>query len=157
GEYLKTRGKHLATKADFDSLQDQLRANTELVETIKAEIGQKDWAKRERTNLRRIKLEELMETMHECVAVLERLGSRAVVGDYEAGQRDPVAPLVAIGDLYFPELENEIYRFSQKWREQAMMGLKHTIAVKSMGADLDAYRTAHGSFAEQWASGYKEL
>src|SRR5215831_12687732 len=101
GEYLKTRGKHLATKADFDSLQDQLRANTELVETIKAEIGQKDWAKRERTNLRRIKLEELMETMHECVAVLERLGSRAVVGDCEAGRRDPVAPLVAIGDLYF--------------------------------------------------------
>jgi hypothetical protein len=127
-----------------------------LVETIKAEVGQ-NWAKRDRTNLRRIKLEELMEQMHECVTVLERLGSRAVVGDYEAGRRDPVAPLVAIGDLYFPELENEIYRFSQKWREQAMMGLKHTIAVKSMGPGLDAYRTAHDSFAEQWASGYKEF
>jgi hypothetical protein len=25
GEYLKTRGKHLATKADFDSLQNQHR------------------------------------------------------------------------------------------------------------------------------------
>src|SRR5262245_58921177 len=94
GEYLKMSGKNLATKADFESLQDQLRANTELVETIKAEAGQ-NWAKRERTNLRRIKLEELMEQMHECVAVLERLGSRAVVGDCEAGRRDPVAPLVA--------------------------------------------------------------
>jgi hypothetical protein len=55
GEYLRTRGKNLATKADFDSLQDQLRANTELVETIKAEVGQKDWAQREWTNLRRTK------------------------------------------------------------------------------------------------------
>ena len=41
GEYLKTRGKNLATKADFESLSDQLRASTEMVETIKAEIGQK--------------------------------------------------------------------------------------------------------------------
>jgi len=66
GEYLKTRGKNLATKADFDSLQDQLRANTELVETIKAEVGQKDWAQREWTNLRRTKLEALLEKMHDC-------------------------------------------------------------------------------------------
>jgi hypothetical protein len=157
GEYLKTRGKNLATKADFDSLQNQLRANTKLVETIKAEVGQRDWAQREWTNLRRIKLEALMEKMDECVAVLERRASKALEGDFEAGQRDPVAPLVAIGALYFPELGNEVYRFSQKWRDLAIMELKHAIAVKSMGVDPDAYRTVHNIFEEHWGSGYKEL
>ena len=78
GEYLKMRGKNLATKADFDSLQDQLRANTELVETIKAEVGQKDWAQREWTNLRRTKLEALLEKMHDCETYLDQLSSTAI-------------------------------------------------------------------------------
>src|SRR5262249_17746595 len=119
GEYLKTRGKNLATKADFDSLQDQLRANTELVETIKAEVGQKDWAQREWTNLRRTKLEALLEKMHDC-------------------------------ETYLHELGNEIYRFSQKCRELVMIAMDHAIAVSQVrvGADLDAYRTAHGTFRE---------
>jgi hypothetical protein len=47
GEYLKTRGKHLATRADFERLQHELHANTELVEEIKADVGQRDWARRE--------------------------------------------------------------------------------------------------------------
>ena len=155
--YFRTRGQNLATKHDFVELQKQLKGNTELVETIKAEIGQKDWAQREWTNLRRIKLEALMEKMDECVAVLERRASKALEGDFEAGQRDPVAPLVAIAALYFPELGNEVYRFSQKWRDLAIMELKHAIAVKSMGVDPDAYRTVHNIFEEHWGSGYKEL
>jgi hypothetical protein len=47
--YFRTKGQNLATKHDFDELQKQLKANTELVETIKAEVGQKDWAQREWT------------------------------------------------------------------------------------------------------------
>jgi hypothetical protein len=50
----KTRGKNLATKAGFKDLQDQLSANTELVETIKVEVGQKDWARREWTAYERL-------------------------------------------------------------------------------------------------------
>ena len=159
GEYLKTRGKNLATKAHFDSLQDQLRANTELVETIKAEVGQKDWAQREWTNLRRTKLEALLEKMHDCETYLDQLSSTAIKGDYEAGKRDPVGPLVAIGALYFHELGNEIYRFSQKCRELVMIAMDHAIAVSQVrvGADLDAYRTTHGTFREQWLPVYKEF
>jgi hypothetical protein len=33
--FLKTKGQNFATKRDFDELQRQLKANTELVETIK--------------------------------------------------------------------------------------------------------------------------
>src|SRR5262249_58022566 len=71
GEYFRTRGKNLATKADFDSLQEQLRATTQTVETIKSEVAQKDWAQREWTNLRRTKLEALLEKMHDCEAYLD--------------------------------------------------------------------------------------
>jgi hypothetical protein len=54
GSFLKTKGQNFATKQDFNELQKQLKANTELVETIKAEVGQKDWAQREWTTLRRV-------------------------------------------------------------------------------------------------------
>src|SRR5262249_25904590 len=59
GSFLKTKGKNFATKQDFNELQKQLKANTELVETIKSEVSQRDRAQREWTNLRRIKLEGL--------------------------------------------------------------------------------------------------
>src|SRR5262249_23314001 len=71
-EYLKTRGKNLATTADFDRLQNELSANTKLVETIKAEVGLKDWAAREWTNLRRVKLEELLNKVSDCESYRER-------------------------------------------------------------------------------------
>src|SRR4029077_6779833 len=56
GSFLKTKGQNFATKHDFDELLNQLRANTEvvesvksswlkanteLVETIKSEVGQR--------------------------------------------------------------------------------------------------------------------
>jgi hypothetical protein len=72
GSYLKTRGQHFATKADFDSLQDQLSAQTRLVETIKSDVAQKDWAQREWANLRRLKLEALFDKMRDCDVELER-------------------------------------------------------------------------------------
>ena len=56
-EYLKTKGKNLATREDFENLKAQLRENTELVENIKADIGQRGWTAREWRNTRRIKLE----------------------------------------------------------------------------------------------------
>src|SRR6185312_5510532 len=72
GEYFKTKGKNLATKQDFEDLKGQLRANTELVERVKAEISREDWASREWTNLRRVKLEELLEKAHAGEANLKR-------------------------------------------------------------------------------------
>src|SRR6476619_6060836 len=61
GAFLKTKGEHFATKRDFDELHKQLRANTELVETIKSEVAQKDWAQREWTSIRSLKLDALIE------------------------------------------------------------------------------------------------
>lgn len=107
GEYLKTRGKNLATRADLQSLKDQLRANTELVETIRAEVAHKDWSKREWANLRRIKLEELLTKALDCREFLDRLQTASFEGrvtDY----RNPIYDAETIADLYFPELAAQV-------------------------------------------------
>src|SRR6516165_8619311 len=103
--YFRTRGQNLATKHDFEELQKQLKANTELVETIKSEVSQRDWAQREWTNLRRVKLEALLEKMHECEAYPDRCRSEAVKGSFPAEEgRDVIGELDTISDMYFPEL-----------------------------------------------------
>jgi hypothetical protein len=156
GEYFKTRARNLATKADLESIKAQLSATTQVVETIKSEVGQRDWAQREWTNLRRIKLEELLEKMHESTAVLDRLRNRAIKGEFEL-EHDPESQLDAIETLYFPELHSEVYRFTQQCRQQAMIGLDHGKAVAGMRGDLNAYRTASQDFKERWGSSYREL
>jgi hypothetical protein len=122
GGYLKTRGTNFATKADFETLLAQLRANTELVETIKAEVSQKDWAKREWVNLRRAKLEILFEKIHNCMTYLKESRSKA--------RRDRIHPYrddrinldkhersldeaKAIVSLYVPELRSEMEEFAE--------------------------------------------
>jgi hypothetical protein len=119
GEYFRTRGKNLATKADFESLQNQLKANTELVETIKSEVAQKDWAQREWTTLRRTKLEALLEKMHNCNLYLERLRDKSVLGeDLAERERDPFSELDTIVGLYFPELLLYVVNFRREGQTQ---------------------------------------
>src|SRR5262245_18296241 len=61
GSFLNTKGQNFATKQDFNELQKRLKANTELVETIQAAVGQKDWTQREWITLRRTILVTLLE------------------------------------------------------------------------------------------------
>jgi hypothetical protein len=141
-EYFRTRGRNLATKADFDSLQRQLHANTELVETIKAEIGQRDWAKREWTNLRRIKLEALLDKLHQCEEHLEQHRSDSFDGKV-GSNRDPGSELDTLQILYFAELAAEVGAFLDSYRKQIAAG--STLAVKLMqaGSDNDARQRAY--------------
>jgi hypothetical protein len=133
GEHLRTRGKDLATKADFDSVQQQLKANTQLVETIKAELGQQDWAKREWTNLRRTKLEALLEKVHECEHYLDQHRLNALEGKPRGSQRDPGDDLDTILSLYFPELETEVRAYLNLYRTQIVAGA--TLVADLLRAD----------------------
>ena len=105
--FLKTKGQNFATKKDFNELQKQLKANTELVETIKSEVGQRDWAQREWTNLRRIKLEALLEKMHECEAYLDRCRKTATGGAIPEDDHDYFSELDTISTLYCREVRKE--------------------------------------------------
>ena len=157
GEYLKTRGKNLATKADFESLQNQLRANTELVETIKAEVGQRDWTARERTSLRRIQLEALLEKMNDCDNYIDQHRNRFMDSKgTDPDQRDYLNELNAMGSLYFPELENEVRRFYVSGKEQITLGLDLAQKLDSAGNDMAAKKSAYDTFRRKWRERYKE-
>jgi hypothetical protein len=144
-EYLKTRGKNLATKADFDNLRDQLRANTEIVETIKSEVSQKDWAARERALLYRTKLEALLEKMHECEQFLKKHRDQAL----EAKALEEIGPdgqFRTIAELYFPELQPEVSSFLAAYSAERQLYLQLTIDLVKAGENEAARKNTLANF-----------
>ena len=150
GSYFRTRGQNLATKHDFEELQKQLKANTKRVEAIKSEVSQRDWAQREWTNLRRIKLEALLEKMHECESYLDRLRDAAYSGLVPKERRDVIDEFDAISNMYFPELREETFDFSQECRKEAIALYKLGQAVLKAGDDSTARQSAWDGFDEAW-------
>jgi hypothetical protein len=65
GAYAKKRGEAFATKADFYELLSQVKVTTAVAEEVKAKISHADWAAREERILRRAKLEDLVQAIHE--------------------------------------------------------------------------------------------
>jgi hypothetical protein len=157
GSFLKTKGQNFATKRDFDDLLKQLRANTELVEGIKSEVSQRDWTQREWTNLRRVKLEALLEKMHECEIYLDRLRSSCSGGNPLDDKRDPINELDAIGILYFPELRNAVSDFYQPSKKIVVTALDLGQAISKAGNDLDARQSAYDTYNPRFGALYKEL
>jgi hypothetical protein len=143
--YFRTRGQNLATKHDFDELKEQLKANTELVETIKSEVSQRDWAQREWTNIRRIKLEALLAKMHECGTFLDRFRDAAFEGSL-LKERDVIDEFVTIADIYFPELWKQTYDFSNVCREEAKTVIKFAQEVLKARDDSAALGRMYADF-----------
>jgi hypothetical protein len=157
GSFLKTKGQNFATKRDFDDLQKQLSANTELVEGIKSEVSQRDWTQREWTNLRRVKLEALLEKMHESEAYLERLRSSCDEGKLPDYEHDPIIELDAIGKLYFPELSNAVSGFYQRSKALAVIALDLGQAISKAGNDPDARQSAYDTYNPRFRALYEDL
>jgi hypothetical protein len=155
GEYLKTRGKNLATKADFESLKAQLAANTRLVETIKSEVGQKDWAKREWTNLRRTKLEALLAAVHDCENYIDRHRHACMDGKLLA-ERDPLGEPDTIATLYLPELEHEVGACLNAYREQIILASTCGQEVLQAGTNTGARQKAFDNLKAQWRPAYQK-
>jgi hypothetical protein len=148
--YFKTRGQNLATKHDFDELLKQQEATAEAVEAIKSEVGQRDWTQREWTTLRRIKLEALLEKMHECGLYLHRRHDRAVDGLAATPERDCISELDAMATLYFRELKDEVDRFVHICREQDALTSELGLAVIKAGDDETARQTVLNDFMRRW-------
>jgi hypothetical protein len=167
GSFLKTKGQNFATKQDFAELQKQLRANTdavesvksswlkvntELVETIKSEVGQRDWARREWTNLLRLKLEALFDKMHKCEADLERRRLAVFNRSPLERERDYLSELDTISSLYLPELVIETAAFSRECRSGHIAVLRLDQALYNAGDDGAARKRAYDDFNETWGS-----
>lgn len=150
GAFLKTKGEHFATKRDFDELQKQLSATTKLVETIKSEVSQLDWAQRERTTLRRLKLEALLEKMHECEDYLDRRRETALEGKAAMPERDYFKELDAMATLYLPELKSEVDQFGFICRNERLLIIKLGRAVLDTKNDPTAREAAIEEFQNNW-------
>jgi hypothetical protein len=157
--YFRTRAQNLATKHDFDELKKQLEANTDLVENIRSEVSQRDWAQREWTNLRRVKLEVLLEKMHECEMYINRSQHYALEGRVAPPERDCISELSAIAVLYFPELKNEADRFNLACRTLTVLTneLASLVLAARSRSDATAYGDAYENFKVKKAPHYQEF
>jgi hypothetical protein len=143
--YFRTRGQNLATKHDFDELQKQLSANTKLVEDIKSDVSQRDWARREWTNLRRVKLEALMEKMHACETYLDQYRAYSMDHTLKAAEpeHNPMDELRTIAELYLPELGDEVVMLLEAFQNRVMAGMHLRSKWFKMTLDVEeADRTA---------------
>jgi hypothetical protein len=156
-EYFRTRGKHLATQADFESLKKQLQQNTELVETIKSEVSQKDWAKREWTNLRRLTIDDLLNTTHDCADYLKRF-SMAALREEPFNDRDPHYTIPTAYNLYLPELTKVGGAYVNAFLKikQLCNDLQYEIRVNTTKGQSDQTK-AHDRFRSAYRRAYDEL
>jgi hypothetical protein len=113
--YLERKAENYVTREDFAQLQQQLAASTSLVEGIKSEIQQLDWARREWFSIRSRKLEELVTSLNGCMAVVSSASVSAVTGQFEQGN-ETFDHAMALAELYFPELEEEVSAFIDECR-----------------------------------------
>jgi hypothetical protein len=107
-EYAKTRGKALATRADFDLLLDQVSQTTKVTNKISQDISHSDWALKEYKVLRRIKLEELLTTTYDAIDWLDKHKDSNIFDGDEIKTSSPITKARIIGTLYFPELKQNI-------------------------------------------------
>jgi hypothetical protein len=123
GKYLSIKGANLATKEDFNTLQEQLHASTRLVESVKTEIARTDWAAREWKALRIKKIEELMTILNECEEYFDALRVASIAGQHHP-DTPPFEKASIVSELYLPELRGLVGRFVMKSREVVIAMLK---------------------------------
>jgi hypothetical protein len=111
--YFTSRGKHFATKADFDELLKQLRLTTEVTESIKQSLSHHDWSLREFKTIKRTKLEELFNAIFETHYWLDECRKESLFDGDKVKLPDPLNKVYVIGNLYFPELGAELRAFQE--------------------------------------------
>jgi hypothetical protein len=117
GSYLKERGRNLATKHDFEQLQQQLNEQTHAVESIKDAISNR--------SVLRAKLEELLSRVDNCNYHLEQW--RSTVEKERPTERDPGPALYALTTLYFPELRREVNAYLLLYRQMRLPTAKSRV------------------------------
>lgn len=105
--YFREKGKNLATKEDFNTLHEQLGKNTVVVESIKAELGEKTWV----TQQIWVKKQEAYEAIFELLFHVKRYVDHQVIEFEEWEFINKYHPYFQIYDK-----EHEEY-FKAKWEK----------------------------------------
>ncbi|WP_313065439.1 hypothetical protein [Achromobacter animicus] len=136
GAYLKTRATNAAMADDLDEIKRQLRETTDTAETIRAQIGKRS----EYNTLRIKKLEELMEAF--LVALTSYRDAFQSLFKEGHASSDIVAPQHALmlAKFYFPEHEEGLRVFADKWR----------LCVIRMYVDRIEVLRQHDAVSDEW-------
>lgn len=136
--YMKKRGENLATKADFEELLQQIRATTKTTEEVKTAIAHADWNTKEWKTLRRMKLEDLIESIYSVNQWISDDTKQRLIFGGQNGDVNPIFKVKMITDLYFPELQVEVVGFLAVFYEYDHW--KASTHVKLLETKLDPFR-----------------
>lgn len=119
------------------------------METIRSEISQKDWTAREWTNVRRLKLEELLNKVAECENYLERLWRAAFSGTPVVDNREYADELNSLATLYFREMEKAVGAYVLIYRNFVVKTTELSLAYMKAGADMTARDVAADKYKSE--------
>jgi hypothetical protein len=131
-------GEIEAVTSQFETLTEQLKANTAIVETVKTEIAHGDWAAREWKTLRRTKLEQLLEKTNEMKAWQMLFQSERIFDSKITAGMSPEPQVELIGLLYFPELRESLYSFCRTHDEIVILILNWAKELATPQAQMNA-------------------
>ena len=154
--YGKKRGEALATKADFAQLLKQVEQTTSVTEEIKSKVNHADWATREFKVLKHIKLEELIQAIHEAEDWIDAFRNHKLFDESDPGTCliPKISRLVV---LYFPELDDRIRDYKLAYSEMisAILDTK-----KKILEDINNPAAQHNhrqEYTNQWGVNYENL
>jgi hypothetical protein len=134
--YLRERGKVYATKADFDEILRQLAKTTEVAEQVRSAVSHADWVAREWKTIRRIKLEELVDSAisvktwsNNLLSVYDDIIHENRLSDERKNENRrirfssyPAEKTSTISVLYFPYIQTQLPKMCQSlYRESIAM------------------------------------
>lgn len=128
GSYAARRGEVLAARADRREILDGLRQTTQAAEEVRSAISLGEWTQRERTSLRRAKLEEMLLLAYKAREWLS--GELDRILNTDAPEKpSPLEMMMALGRLYFPELSMPLRAFRGACEAHSLMLMAARIQV----------------------------
>ena len=156
GAYAKKKGEFLATRADFQELLAQLKATTTVAEEVRTSISHSDWVSREWKVLRRLKLEELLQAVHEIQDWQESERNRHIFGKVKEEYPSPLPKIERICGLYFPELKDHVRSLTLMAREISVEILGTGKTMLSTWNDNEAQSKVLTGFSDKLMPMYKK-
>ncbi|MCI5159033.1 MAG: hypothetical protein D3906_11495 [Candidatus Electrothrix sp. AUS1_2] len=119
-KYFGKRAETAATKADFDEILRQVEETTKIAKQVSSKVDHADWVAREWRTLRRVKLEELVQSaisfpnwLSQQASAYSEYGSPTLSSEQESENQkiraitSPANHVSMISTLYFSELKEQ--------------------------------------------------
>jgi hypothetical protein len=146
--YFAKRGEVSAARADREEILTGLRATTKAAEEVKSAVSLGEWTERERRSLRRAKLEELLLLAYKTQFWLESERIRLVFTLDDGDEPSPKPTMMAIGGLYFPELEEPLRAYSLACNKHYIALLEARQRVTEVGMEHPAVHVSTQAMME---------